>query len=141
MSSVASYPVVKPASTDTVLGMQGGAVKRFDLRADSVQKTGDYTLAAADDGKTIYANSASQITITLPNNLPVDFGVTIWQVNTGQVVLAAASGATLRNRAGHTKSAGRWAALAVTVGSQGGNFTAGGTGTTGEWLLSGDTAA
>jgi hypothetical protein len=65
-------------------------------------QTGNYTLALADAGKTVEANSASAIVVTVPTNASVAFPIgTIIEVSrlgAGTVTLAAAGGVTIRSR-------------------------------------------
>ncbi|MFM7019639.1 MAG: hypothetical protein ACKOXC_02435 [Aquirufa sp.] len=70
-----------------------------------------YTLTAADNGKILTFNNASAITLTVPS-LSVGFNCMIVQKGTGQVNLAA-SGVTISNRYGYTKTAGQYAMLTL----------------------------
>lgn len=65
-----------------------------------------YTLTAADSGKIITFNSSSAITLTVPS-LSVGFNCMVVQKGTGQVTLSA-SGVTISNRYGYTKTAGQF---------------------------------
>ncbi len=65
-----------------------------------------YTLAASDNGKVITFNSSSAITLTVPS-LSVGFNCMVVQKGTGQVTLSA-SGVTISNRYGYTKTAGQY---------------------------------
>ena len=71
------------------------------------------------------------MTVTLPNNLEQGFCFLLCQAAAGQVAFAAASGATLHNRAGYSKTAAQWAEISLTVDSNSG-------GTSAVWILSGD---
>lgn len=92
-----------------------------------------YTLASADSGKIVELANAATITLTLPNNLPAGFCCTIVQDAAGQVTLAAASGATIKNRQSHTKLAGNGAFGTLYVSSNAGTAAA--------YRFAGDTAA
>lgn len=63
-----------------------------------------YTLQASDNGGIVYCTNASPITVTVPSGLPTGFNCTIVQGGAGQVTLAA-SGTTLNNADGYTKTA------------------------------------
>lgn len=71
-----------------------------------------YTLLATDIGKVITFNNASAITVTVPSGLVVGFNCLILQIGAGQVTLSA-SGTTIQNRLGFTKTAGQYAALTL----------------------------
>lgn len=101
----------------------------------SVTLTGTaHTLDESYIRKTIFFTNSSAVTFTLPNSTYVNFICRIVQGGTGQVTFSAASGATLRNRSSHTKTAGRYAVCTLEVMSNSGGAAA-------EYLLSGDTAA
>lgn len=104
-------------------------------RANINAQTGTtYTLVTADRGKVVECTNASAITVTLPNSLAVGFCCTIVQGGAGQVTLSAASGATLRNRQSHTKTAGQWSGATLYVRTNSGGSAA-------EYVLNGDTSA
>jgi hypothetical protein len=86
-----------------------------------------------DSGKIIDHSNASAITVTLPNSAPVGFACTYVQAGAGQITFSPASGANLRNRQAHTKSAGQYAQMSLYVRSNAGGAAA-------EWVLGGDTA-
>lgn len=93
-----------------------------------------YTLTPEDSGSIICTTSASAVTITLPNSLPISFGCKVIQDAAGQVTFSAGSGATLHNRQGHTKTAGSRAQVELVVKTNTGGAAA-------TYNLSGDTAA
>lgn len=93
-----------------------------------------YTLQASDSGKIVECTNGAAITVTLPNSLPVGFCCTVVQGGAGAVTFSAASGATLRNRQSHTKTAGQWAGATLYVRTNSGGSAA-------EYVLNGDTAA
>jgi hypothetical protein len=92
------------------------------------------TLAGSDNGTCIRCTSGSAVTVTLPNNLPVNYNVMIIQAGTGQVQVQPASGATIANRQSHTKTAGQHAVICLIVTANSGGAAA-------NYNLSGDTAA
>jgi hypothetical protein len=68
--------------------------------------------------------SGSAVTITLPNNLPVNFNVMLIQAGAGQIAFSFATGATLVNCQSHTKTAGQHAtALLLVTANSGGAAT------------------
>jgi hypothetical protein len=106
-----------------------------DQRYASVNaQTVAYTLTADDSNRVVEINDGTGLTLTLPNSLSVGFRCTVVQTGAGPVTFSAASGASLRNRAGHTKTNGQWAVTELYVRTNAGGAAA-------EYVLSGDTAA
>jgi hypothetical protein len=66
-------------------------------------KTANYTATAADDGVRFVFNSATAVTLTLPNSLPVAWECSILQLGAGQVTVVV-TGGTLTARDNHTKT-------------------------------------
>lgn len=96
-------------------------------------KTGaSYTLTSGDHGGHLIINNSTAVTLTLPNNLPVNFNCAIIQGGTGQITFSPASGAFLRNSLSNNKSAGRYSACALHIISNSGGAAA-------EYVLYGDT--
>ena len=93
-----------------------------------------YTLVASDTGRVVECSNAAAITLTLPANASVGFCCAVVQGAAGQITLTPASGATLRHRQSHTKTAGQWAGATLYVRTNSGGSAA-------EWVLMGDTAA
>lgn len=121
--------------------LQGSGVAVSDsdeisgYKANRNAQTGTtYTLQASDSGKVVECTNGSAITVTLPNSLAVGFCCTIVQGGAGQITLSAASGANLRNRQSHTKTAGQWAGATLYVRTNSGGSAA-------EYVLNGDTSA
>lgn len=63
-------------------------------------KSASFTLSSSDNNKIFLISSASTLTITVPNSLPVGFSCQIIQGSTGQLVLAAGTGVTLNSANG-----------------------------------------
>lgn len=93
----------------------------------------DVAGADTDSGRIVDHANAAAITVTLPNSAPVGFACTYCQAGAGQITFSPASGANLRNRQAHTKSAGQYAQMSLYVRSNAGGAAA-------EWVLGGDTA-
>ena len=74
-------------------------------------QTASYTLTNSDNGKVVTVNSSSATTITVPS-LSVGFNCMIVQKGAGQVSLSA-SGVTISNRYGFTKTAGQYSILTL----------------------------
>jgi hypothetical protein len=68
-----------------------------------------YTLVLADDGKFIEMGNTSNITLTIPAdntvNFPVGTSIDILQTNTGQIIIASASGVTTNSSPGTVSNA------------------------------------
>lgn len=75
------------------------------------EQSAGFTLGNGDNGKIIVLNSSSATTITVPS-LSVGFNCLIVQRGTGQVTLSA-SGVTISNRYGFTKTAGQHSILTL----------------------------
>jgi hypothetical protein len=91
-----------------------------------------HTLDGSYLGKTITTSNAAAVTLTLPNSLYAGFKCRVIQYAAGQVTLSPASGALLRNRQSHTKTAGQYAVCTLEVIANSGGSAA-------EYILSGDT--
>jgi len=72
-----------------------------------------YTLVLTDDGKLVTCDNASAITLTVPPNSSVAFGIgsqiNIMQLGAGQVTIAAGVGVTLRSEGSKLKLKGQYA--------------------------------
>jgi hypothetical protein len=74
-----------------------------------------YTLNPADDGRLIRVDLAgTSVTVFCAGtSLPSGFNTTLYQQNTAQIVVAGVGGGTIRNRQGHTMSAGQYALISL----------------------------
>ena len=90
-----------------------------------------YTIVAADLGKRKRTINANAVTITLPNDREQGFSFLLCQCGAGQVTFSPASGATLNNRAGYSKTAAQWSEVSLIVDGNGDGSSA-------VWVLSGD---
>jgi len=79
------------------------------------------TILASHHGKRIWFTNAATVNITVPAGLPAYFECELVQKGTGQLVVAAGSGATLNSYSGWLKSAGQWAG--ATLANTGGTDT------------------
>ncbi len=77
-------------------------------------KTGSYTATASDNRRRIVFNSASAVTLTLPNSLAVGWECVILQVGAGAVTVAV-TGGSLRHVSSHTKTGGAYSSAYVFV--------------------------
>lgn len=72
-----------------------------------------YTTALSDDGKLITLDNGSAITLTIPPNGTVAYGIgtqlNIMQLGAGQVTIAAGAGVTLRSNGSKLKTNGQYA--------------------------------
>lgn len=110
-----------------------GAIREY-LASVNAQTGTTYTLQASDAGRVVEITNGAAITLTLPDSLPVGFACTVVQGGAGQITLSAGGGGSLRNRQGHAKLAGQWAAATIYVRTNSGGSAA-------EHVLIGDTAA
>jgi hypothetical protein len=81
--------------------------------------TASYTLLLSDNGRVLDVNSASAVTITVPNTLPVGFQVSITQAGAGQVTITGGTGMTVNNRYAATRTSGQWAKAGLEVRASG----------------------
>lgn len=63
-------------------------------------KTSSFSLATSDNNKIFLITSATTVTITVPNTLPVGFSCQTIQGSTGQIVFAQGAGVTLNSANG-----------------------------------------
>ena len=72
-----------------------------------------YTLVAGDDGKLVTCDNGAAITLTVPPNSSVAFGigtqVNIMQLGAGQVTITAGGGVTLRSAGSKLKTNAQYA--------------------------------
>lgn len=72
-----------------------------------------YTAVLGDDGKLITCDNGSAITLTVPPNSSVAFGIgtqiNIMQLGAGQVTIAAGAGVTLRSQGSKLKTSAQYA--------------------------------
>lgn len=77
----------------------------------------DYTITLSDAGKTLTANSISDITITVPPNSSAAFKVgqrlDIVRVGSGNVILAQGSGVTINSKNSNKKIAARYSGASL----------------------------
>lgn len=90
----------------------------------SAQSGTTYTFAATDCGTTVHFTSASAVTATLPNSLPVGCNIAEVQDGAGQVTNSPASGATLHSAHSYTKTYGQYAGVGLHVGQNSGGSSA-----------------
>jgi hypothetical protein len=114
-----------PAGPQGSPGPLAGAVATEDISGTA------YTVVAADLGKRKRTTNAAAVTITLPNDREQGFSFLLCQAAAGRVTFGPASGATLQNRTGNSKTAGQWSEVSVIVDSNSGGSAA-------VWVLSGD---
>ena len=79
-----------------------------------LSKTASYTAAAADDLAKIEFDSASAVTLTIPNTIPAGWECVVIQKGAGAVTISVAGSSPL-SRASHTKTAGQYAIAYVIV--------------------------
>jgi hypothetical protein len=120
------------ATTAFVQANPPATIQSGTVQAQNADFAASITLASTDNGKVKNCTSASAVTVTCPNSLPLNFYCTINQVGAGQITFSAGSGATLNNRQGLLHSAGQWAMCCLYVKSN--------TGTNAAYVLGGDVA-
>ena len=120
-------------STSTSQAATANSVRSLKQTIDPTTKTADYTVVAADAGKTILMNvssGTSVITIPAESTAPYDFvsntRIDIISIGTVQTSVTNAGGVTLNSRNSHKKLSGQFSAATLIK-----------TGTN-EWVLIGD---
>lgn len=95
-----------------------GAEPQGALFGQNAQTGTTYTLVLADKGKQVSLSNASPITLTVPPNSSVAYGVLdrieLWQEGAGQVTVAAGAGVTIRSSGSKLKLAGQYSAAVLT---------------------------
>lgn len=91
-------------------GSDGGAYLP-DVKV--LTKTADYTLTTNDNKAVLRFDSTTDVTLTIPAGLPVGFNVSVYQVNTGKVIIHGANGVTIKNRLMRFKTAGKDAGAGI----------------------------
>jgi hypothetical protein len=96
------YPVSKHYEIETQLGSLTYTFSNpdndFATQLGNVEKfAGSITLTAEDNGKLFRCEDASNVTVTVPNNLPEGFNAGFLMWGAGTVTIAAGSGATNRS--------------------------------------------
>jgi hypothetical protein len=136
-TGVPTAPTATPGTNTTQLATTAfvqanppTTIQSGTVQAQNADFAGSITLATTDNGKVKNCTSASAVTVTLPNSLPLNFYCTINQVGAGQITFSAGSGATVTNRQGLLHSAGQWAMCCLYVKSN--------TGTNAAYILGGD---
>jgi len=82
-------------------------------KARVVPKTGNYTLQASDDSAVLTFDSTTDVTLTIPAGLPVGFNVSVYQINTGKVIISGTAGVGVKNRLSRFKTAGKDAGIGI----------------------------
>ncbi len=75
--------------------------------------TTSYTLLPIDSGVVFTANSATDITVNVPSNLPVGFNISLYQTGNGKVTFTGSFGVLVLNRLQRFTTAGQQAAAGL----------------------------
>jgi hypothetical protein len=84
--------------------------------------TGDRTLTLEDNGLLLRCDDNSNVTVSVPGNLPEGFNVGVWRWGTGTVTFAAVSGST--KRSSETQVTSQYGLGSVTVAKNVGDVAA-----------------
>lgn len=115
------------------LGLFTSTARVLSATADVTTVTGNFSVGAADTGKSYAYDSGSGGTCTLAGDAPLGTQVAVAQIGTGQVTFAVSGSGILLNIDTHTKTEGQGAEVVARVMKvNAGNAT---------WVLSGRTAA
>lgn len=91
---------------------------------DVVPVSASFTLGPQNNEQLIQSTSATDITITLPNNLPVGFSCLIEQGGAGAVIVAAAAGGSLVSEQGYDRTGGQYSLCSLFVRANATGITA-----------------
>ncbi len=75
--------------------------------------TSNYTLSLSDNASILTFDSTTDVTLTVPSGLPLGFNVSLYQINTGKVTIAAGAGASVKNRLLRFRTAGLDAGVGI----------------------------
>jgi hypothetical protein len=91
-----------------------------DLLGSAIStKTANYSTLGTDANTTILVNSASNLTITIDNNLSAGQRIDFIRKGTGTVTFAAGTGVTLNSKSGNLKIAAQYGAATVICDASG----------------------
>lgn len=108
---VSSEIAVGALTADSV-EVSGGALTNFIPAVRTVSTTSD-TLLTTDRSKIIFYSNSSDITVTVPTGLGVHFNCLLVQLLAGKIIWSAASGVTILQRNGFTKTAGAGSIMSI----------------------------
>jgi hypothetical protein len=74
-----------------------------------------YTLVPSDSGRILDFTSATSVTLTVPNSLPIGFQTSITQVGVGIISVVGSGGMVINNRWAGTATSGQWAKIGLEV--------------------------
>lgn len=100
--------------------------------ASTITETAAFTLADEHFGATVRLNVSADANVTLPAEATVGTSFQLLQVGNGRAVFVPATGATLVNDAGHSKSFAKWSVCGAFVESNADDESA-------QWVLFGST--
>lgn len=121
--------------TPLILMPQAAGVGAHSQGSDTITTTfldvtgTSHTASADDDGKIYRLTNASGCTVTIPDSLSAGWSVGAIQVGNAQSTFGVSGSMVLTNRQSHTKTAGQYALINLTVQA------------TNSVYLSGDTSA
>ena len=97
--------------TGNLSGSTTNTLSGFGAQINTISTS--VSLAATDNAEVIQSNAASAIIITIPTGLPTGFNCMVLQYGAGQITFSGASGVTIINRNGYTKSIGQYALVTI----------------------------
>jgi hypothetical protein len=82
-------------------------------KARVIPKATSYTVQASDGGAVLTFDNTADVTLTIPAGLPIGFNVSIYQLNTGKVLVVGSGGVAVKNRLSRFKTAGKDAGIGL----------------------------
>jgi len=100
-------------TTDKKVYYYNGAQWKGIDKPRVLPKSANYTLQTDDDGVILTFDSTTDITLTIPAGLPIGYNVSVYQINTGKVLVSSAAGVSIKNRLSRFKTAGKDAGIGI----------------------------
>jgi hypothetical protein len=99
-------------TTDGATDFKNNKIKSFSANLITIN-TNNYTLSDAENGSVLLFTSTTDISVNVPNTLPVGYNVIIHQIGAGVITLIPMTGVNLNNRLNLNKTAGQFAMISL----------------------------
>ncbi len=97
-----------------VFQYNGSEWKQLLERPPSIEvKTTDYTVTQYDNNNVINFDSVTDVSLTLPDSLPIGFSISVYQIGSGQVTIVGSGSVQIKNRLSRFKTAGEGAGVGI----------------------------
>lgn len=92
-----------------------GAWTAINIGSTKAITATSYTLIAADSGRMLDFSAATNIVLTIPDNLPIGFQVSVTQAGLGAISIVGSGAMIVNNRWGGTRSIAKWSKIGIEV--------------------------